>query len=377
MVGPPYTGHFRVTADTPKGLVPMQPAVPSAASTEISGGSVAAKPSIEIEGTIKPSMEARQDIYSVKAPTKPVLCTSCGSDCTLIRYRNVKTKDADLCAGCFSEGRFLASMSSSDFIKVNLSDQTRGDDEGWTEEETLLLLEGLEMFDEDWSKISEHVGTRTKEQCIIKFLQLPIEDPFLEADIKSLGPLQYNRIPFNQTDNPVMSVVAFLASVVNPGVASAAAKAALRELGVDISQSKKDSNTMDTDSGEKISNAGIQKAASTALGAAAAKSKVLADYEDREIQRLVNAVVEAQLRKVELKMTQFEELEQILEYEKKEVERQRQQLFLDRLTLQKAMSKLDDAVLRELHSTTKFDDKQAGTTSAEDVAEADKQFATL
>lgn len=43
----------------------------------------------------------------------------------------------------------------------------------------------------------------------------------------TLGPLAYQPVPFSQQGNPVMSTVAFLASVVDPRVASAAAKAAL------------------------------------------------------------------------------------------------------------------------------------------------------
>ena len=43
------------------------------------------------------------------------------------------------------------------------------------------------------------------------------------------GPLNYQPIPFSQTGNPVMSTVAFLASVVDPRVAASAAKAALQE----------------------------------------------------------------------------------------------------------------------------------------------------
>ena len=43
------------------------------------------------------------------------------------------------------------------------------------------------------------------------------------------GPLAYQPVPFSQAGNPIMSTVAFLASVVDPRVASAAAKAALDE----------------------------------------------------------------------------------------------------------------------------------------------------
>ncbi|KFO53056.1 SWI/SNF complex subunit SMARCC2, partial [Corvus brachyrhynchos] len=65
--------------------------------------------------------------------------------------------------------------------------------------------------------------------CTLLFLRLPIEDPYLEDSEASLGPLAYQPIPFSQSGNPVMSTVAFLASVVDPRVASAAAKSALEE----------------------------------------------------------------------------------------------------------------------------------------------------
>lgn len=91
------------------------------------------------------------------------------------------------------------------------------------------LLQGLEMYKDDWNKVSEHVGSRTQDECILHFLRLPIEDPYLEDNSSSLGPLAYQPIPFSQAGNPVMSTVAFLASVVDPRVASAAAKSALGE----------------------------------------------------------------------------------------------------------------------------------------------------
>ena len=32
----------------------------------------------------------------------------------------------------------------------------------WTDQETLLLLEGLELFKENWAEIAEHVGTKSQ-----------------------------------------------------------------------------------------------------------------------------------------------------------------------------------------------------------------------
>jgi SWI/SNF related-matrix-associated actin-dependent regulator of chromatin subfamily C len=87
------------------------------------------------------------------------------------------------------------------------------------------------MFKDDWNRVAEHVGSRTQDECILHFLRLPIEDPYLEdGGSGHLGPLVYQPVPFSQHGNPIMSTVAFLASVVDPRVASAAAKAALGKL---------------------------------------------------------------------------------------------------------------------------------------------------
>jgi SWI/SNF related-matrix-associated actin-dependent regulator of chromatin subfamily C len=47
------------------------------------------------------------------------------------------------------------------------------------------------------------------------------------CEIIHSGPLAYQPVPFSASGNPVMSTVAFLASVVDPRIAAAAAKAAI------------------------------------------------------------------------------------------------------------------------------------------------------
>lgn len=65
----------------------------------------------------------------------------------------------------------------------------------------------------------------------------------------------------------------------------------------------------------------MRAAAATALAAAAVKAKLLADQEEREVARLVQLVVEAQLKKLEIKLKHFDELEEMLEREKDQVSR--------------------------------------------------------
>ena len=73
-------------------------------------------------------------------------------------------------------------MSSSDFILMEPGEIPGLSGGKWTDQETLLLLEALELYKENWSEIAEHVATKTKAQCILHFVQMPIEDSFLAFD---------------------------------------------------------------------------------------------------------------------------------------------------------------------------------------------------
>lgn len=270
----------------------------------------------------------------------------------------------------------------------------------WTDQETLLLLEGIEMYDEDWDKVAAHVATRSKEQCVMHFLQLPIEDEYLNEPDAQLGPLQYSTnaggvsglegLPFAQADNPVMSVVAFLASAVGPGVAAAAAQSALGELtnglrsrtqkdkpeekpeadadgetedkaedkaedktedkteGMEVDQEQaqvdqeqaaepakpaEDSTEAAAEPDASLPRSQVERAAALALGAAAAKASTLAVHEERHIQSLVTRLIQAQTRKLESKISMFEKFEELLEQEKRNVEISKQQFFKERLAL--------------------------------------------
>lgn len=315
-------------------------------------------------------------------------CDTCGVDCTSVRYHSLKTKNFELCPPCYLDGRFPSSMFSGDFVKLTASQSSfnNGDDD-WTNQEILHLLEGVEMYDDDWSAIEEHVGTRSAQQCIRKFLELPIEDPYLEAESEAAqGPLRYARLPFEQADNPVMSVVAFLAGVMGPGVAAEAAKTALHELtdgdktdkedvadkekgaeeggsaqkdAVDdgMSEQREDINggapdgqeadAEDEDDAMKVDGASkpkptiphsrVQRAAKIALNASAKAASALADAEERTIRSSLAQLIKVTLTKLELKMAQFEETEELLEDERRTLESQRMALASERQQLKQTL----------------------------------------
>lgn len=470
-LGPPFTGHFRVMVDAPRGLQPLHPGTrkseqPGHAALNNEG---AASPNGNAQrepSTVDLSLELRRTVYSTTlratrnvgssdgrtlaeqadsalatgAGAAPSFsCDTCGSETTRSRFHSIKNRDYVLCPGCYHSGRFPSSMFSGDFVRIDDSAFKQGGGNGngvgaqdWSDGETLRLLEALEMYGDDWSRIEEHMGTRSREECIAKFVQLPIEEPYLGGTASAngaanghangssqsdLGPLQYLRdlktgssaAPFARSDNPVMSVVAFLASAVSPAVAAAAAQSALGELTdglrkrvekgkVDVAETgvveslepgKKDKSeageAMDVDAAQdgeisadkageedagsakeqpepedKTGNgasstsstkrpsgpprSAVERAASIALGAAGAKAYVLSSFEERECQRLVKQVLEAQMRKMEIKMAQFEELESLLESERRQLESGRRELYEDRLRVQRQLRAVHDLV---------------------------------
>merc|ERR1711874_311430 len=79
-----------------------------------------------------------------------------------------------------------------------------------------------------------------------------------------------------------------------------------------------------------IKDGQLQSSAAAALSSAAVKAKHLAAVEERKIKSLVALLVETQMKKLEIKLRHFEELETIMDREREALEYQRQQLIQER-----------------------------------------------
>ncbi|RDB27839.1 SWI/SNF and RSC complexes subunit ssr2, partial [Hypsizygus marmoreus] len=414
-LAPPFTGHFRVILDTPRGLQSLHPgtrpthpgAAPVNGAQKPPASAAAAPASLELRSSIyQTTAKASRTVSSAEAESlangaatngavvrapETHTCDTCGSDCTAVRYHSLKDKKFEICPPCYLDGRFPSTMFSGDFVKLTSAAagvaHGSGSNDDWSDQEVLLLLEGVEMYDDDWSKIEEHVGTRSAQQCIRKFLELPIEDPYLNTEA-SMGPLRFGRIPFDQADNPVMSVVAFLAGVVGPGVAAEAAKTALHELtggskvesdvkeektiedASEKEKEKQDDDRMDEDEAEgstskhstpapgvsegvdvkkpthTLPHSQVVRAADLALKASGKAARALAEAEDNQIRKGLASLIKLTLTKLELKMTQFEELEDILEEERRGLESAKMALVNERLGLKKMIDTVKAEIAR-------------------------------
>jgi SWI/SNF related-matrix-associated actin-dependent regulator of chromatin subfamily C len=205
-----------------------------------------------------------------------------------------------------------------------------------------MLLEGIEIYDEDWDQIAAHVATRSREQCVLKFLQLPIEDPYVDPSTEKVM-LETGITPFSHGDNPVLSVVAFLAGVVDMKVAAKAAGRGVDELKARLKAEATTSKDVMVD-GQDDPSSSLEKAASVAIGSAAAKSHLLAEHTSADNIRLLNQAISVQLRKIEIKLSHFDDLEAVLEQERRELERVRQEVYCERLALRREVERAREAI---------------------------------
>ncbi|OIW28472.1 SWIRM-domain-containing protein [Coniochaeta ligniaria NRRL 30616] len=413
-VGPPFTGHFQIICDTPRGLQPWQPAADPTLVQGRPNKDTEAKASAEPLPKSELNLEIGRNIYEAtartakaksdaktngdgpatngvsstdeltKAPINKVNCHQCGVDCTRIYYHSSQADQGskakyDLCPSCYADNRFPANHTASQYIKLENETYTSilDRDAPWSDAEILRLLEALERFDDDWGEIAEHVGTRTREECVLQFLQLDIEDKYLESEPPVNPPTGMDllgtgggQLPFNQADNPVMSVVGFLASLADPASTAAAANKSAEELKqnlrnklesgegttngkgkekegaedsmeVDIRQDVTKTTTTTISTTTKTSTSAL---ANIPLATIGARAGGLASHEEREMTRLVSAAVNVTLQKMELKLKYFNEMEAILQAERRELERARQQLFLDRLSFKRRVREVQEGL---------------------------------
>ncbi|WOL07682.1 transcriptional adapter ADA2 isoform X2 [Canna indica] len=106
-------------------------------------------------------------------------CNYCNKDISgKIRIKCTKCPDFDLCVECFSVGAEVTPHKSNHAYRVmdNLSFPLICPD--WNADEEILLLEGIEMYGlGNWAEVAEHVGTKSKAQCIDHYTTSYLNSP--------------------------------------------------------------------------------------------------------------------------------------------------------------------------------------------------------
>ncbi|KAL1194685.1 Transcriptional adapter ADA2b [Cardamine amara subsp. amara] len=107
-------------------------------------------------------------------------CDYCQKDITgKIRIKCAVCPDFDLCVECMSVGVEITPHKCDHPYRVmgNLTFPLICPD--WSADDEMLLLEGLEIYGlGNWAEVAEHVGTKSKEQCLEHYRNIYLNSPF-------------------------------------------------------------------------------------------------------------------------------------------------------------------------------------------------------
>ncbi|KAI8639400.1 hypothetical protein BD408DRAFT_445975 [Parasitella parasitica] len=299
--------------------------------------------------------------YSFGKEKKPQKCSSCETECTSEQFCSTTQTNFYLCRPCFVAGKYPMDQDNGNFVleRVGNKNDDTEDGDAWDEKEESLLKQGLKLYQDDWEKISNHVGTRTQEECILHYLQLPTNDPFSDVEIQKLGLLQYDFAQYQE--NPIMAAVAFLASAVQPEVAAAAGHIDIEKFKDEImieveaedetlvkEEEKKaegakedcevESEKKDTSDVEKVDEAKQdeeQGADTKAITEEQESPKT--EKEENELCNLTNTLIRFKLAQYKQQASHYVSLEDVVEEQKRKLEKEKHQLEHDQSLLKKKL----------------------------------------
>ncbi|CAN1133766.1 SWI/SNF complex subunit SWI3B [Linum perenne] len=290
-----------------------------------------------------------QDASPVVKETTKRLCSACKSPCSIACFTCDKY-DFTLCARCYVRGNYRVGVSSSDFRRVEISEEANAD---WTDKETLQLLEAVMHYGDDWKKVAQYVSGRSEKDCITHFIKLPMgEQLACSADVGGIRNKQNQMkddnnagssiehsspskrlclTPLADASNPIMAQAAFLSALAGTKVAEAAAQAAVTAVSK-TGQGESKANL-------RIVHKGIQDSSITHNGNSVLKSSSEEGHSDvNPMQKEKTKVDEEFCRGAEVQMKEmiekiigFEEMDLQIEKEWKQMEQMRNMLFFEQL----------------------------------------------
>lgn len=232
-------------------------------------------------------------------------CVNCSTSTSLIHASSVTTNEVFiLCSECYK----LPDIQKKLCLRTEEAfyEDAPHFPSGWLEKNIEGLLSAVEQYGDDWNAVSASVG-RSREDCLCCFLCLTVKtSKLVSASHPELG------YPFQFHDSVLLMAAELLSNNLD---AFASSKIELKSL--------------------KSSN---QSFPSSIFEFFKTSAKDTLDAERSKLVILHDQVVQAQLKKVSLKLKYLEELESTISNERKQIERDRLHLFMERYNLKKACS---------------------------------------
>ncbi|KAK4348953.1 hypothetical protein RND71_031708 [Anisodus tanguticus] len=297
------------------------------------------KESKSTSASAQQNTEANGTSTDLTVPKKR-LCNACKTVCSIACFASDK-HDLTLCARCYVRNNYRVGLNSSDFRRVEISEEVKTD---WTDKETLHLLEALMHYGDDWKKVAEHVGGRSAKECVARFVKLPFGEQFMgppeSAEVDSeprsetiYFPSKRMRLtPLADASNPIMAQAAFLSTLAGKEVAELAAHAAvtaLSEIGNGITKGSLGSLPGGVDKQE--SDGTSDGYAKDTLERALVEARSQLDKEALDLERAVSNVA-IETKEIEDRIAHFEERDLQMEKEWQQLMQLKNLIFTDQLT---------------------------------------------
>ncbi|GMM32041.1 Swi3 protein [Martiniozyma asiatica (nom. inval.)] len=351
-VNPPYTGNYTIDFDTPRGMFPFESYKPPTTFPDIEK----LKKSLGSDLNNNNDDDDKNDNKNSSSKSK-----------SNSNNNNNNNNNNSSSSRSNSADEFLSFDNPKDEPPLKKQKIAMPDiNSGWSEIRIKRLIEAVSQFRNNWYSIAEYVNKssdtlnlnpKTPEDCIIRFLQLPMEDKFLNENKHLLEPLKYlPNISFSPQDNPVMTVLAFLVKLVDVNVAAAASQRAISELdNQEIAKiNKANANANANGNGNENENENekdlnglesLNDAAINIFGIVGARAHKFADFESRKMHKAMVNIVEKELQLVDGKLKKLDILERQYHYKEKELSKKADELLQERLGMFKYTNKASSRLI--------------------------------
>jgi len=320
-------------------------------------------------------------------------CTFCGQICGIVWYqqKNVNAQltpgsEAVVCITCYAAGNFPNLLTQADFQKVDLlgkltsSSQRPQNLSPWAPEETMLLLDLVQRYPENWEEIKRSFPSKSVDDIILHYLQLPVKNINQSNqistsinDVKGESSLErfanFSSEIFDNSSNPLFNSMGVFREILNKYKAKEEPGSKPDEGIIEnnqdqqgdqniVSSEQKDTkmeievlNLFNDDSSDNI----LLQQVNRVYQVTDPENKVLEEIEketrdraealkkreEEKIRQTANLIIDLQITKLESKLAFLEEYEKVLAQEAKQHEVYQKMIIADKVHFLK--KKLDSS----------------------------------
>jgi SWI/SNF related-matrix-associated actin-dependent regulator of chromatin subfamily C len=257
-------------------------------------------------------------------------CDLCAKICEFEWYVNKaksKSNVSLVCVSCYEVklnkesqvnyelANFFNIINQNDDFHNILKEKT--DNENWTKEQKMKLVEAIEKHGENWEEIlNVFGGKKTKQDCILQFLQMPIKESvnhnLFNSKPKGNGPVS--------EDDPIVSQVMFFAKMFEKFTSD------------ELTQNEvKNTDFTETENLKEV----IYKTYAKSIDHA----KSLQKKEKKKMRKIMDLLIYLQMKKIELKLSYFNDFDKLVQFNKQQIKTMESQFISDRINL--ALNKIE------------------------------------